>query len=350
MLKKIVEKCIVITLTVTFILFVAFGTAVLAFGPSSNKIYNGIDVSEWQGNINFRKVKEDGIEIVYIRAGQGFSYKDEKFERNYEEAKKNGIKIGVYHYVTARNEDEAKRQAKFFVSLISGKKIDAKLAMDFERFPDLSKKQINRIAITYLKEVEKLSGKEAIVYSDDYNADNTFEGEVTNYPLWIAQYGVKEPQNSSGNWKYWEGFQYTDRGRVLGIEGNIDRDKFTENILLDDISKIPIVEKPEHNTEDRIIYKVRRGDTLSKLAKKYHTTVRHLVALNNIKNPNLIYTGQIIIISRNRINDSTKSYRVKWGDTLSEIARRYKTTVNHLVELNHIKNKNLIYAGERILI
>lgn len=333
----------------TLFLFVGFGTAVLAFGPSSDKIYSGIDVSEWQGDIDFKKVKQDGIEIVYIRAGQGFSYEDEKFERNYQEAKRNDLKVGVYHYVTARNEEEARKQARFFVSLISGKKIDCKLAMDFEYFPDLSKKQINKISLAFLKEVENISGKKAIVYSDAYNASNTFEGEVTNYPLWIAQYGVEKPQNN-GNWKNWEGFQYTDKGKVKGISGRTDKDKYTENILLDDKTEIPTVEKPEHNTENIIIYRIKRGDTLSGLAIKYHTTVRDLVYVNQIKNPNLIYTGERIIISQNRINDSQKTYKVKWGDTLSEIAQKYHTTVSHLVELNKIKNKNLIYAGEMILI
>lgn len=348
-MKEIGKKYVMIAMTLILFIFVAFGSAVLAFGPSSEKIYKGIDVSEWQGNINFQKVKEDGIEVVYIRAGQGFNYEDEKFERNYKEAKRYNLKVGVYHYVTARTEDEAKRQAKFFVSLVSGKKIDCKLAMDFEYFPDLNKSEINKISIAFLKEVEQLSGKKAIVYSDAYNASNTFEGEVTRYPLWIAQYEVEKPRNN-GNWEYWEGFQYTDMGKISGVEGNVDRNKFTEDILLNDVAEIPTIDKPKHTGEDKFIYRVKRGDTLSKLALRYHTTVRHLIYLNNIKNPNLIYTGERLIISANRVNDGQKIYHVKWGDTLSEIAEKYHTTVEHLVDLNKIKNKNLIYAGEMILI
>lgn len=231
MFKQILHKLMIVSMVTTLFVFVAFGSAVLAFGPSSNQIYEGIDVSEWQGDIDFEKVKEDGIKIVYIRAGQGFSYEDAKFERNYEEAKKYDLKVGVYHYVTARNEEQAKEQASFFVSLISRKEIDCKIAMDFEYFPELSKEEINKIAITFLKEVERLSGKEAIVYSDAYNANNTFKGEVTKYPLWIAQYGVSEPQNE-GNWKNWEGFQYTDKGRVSGIRGNVDKDRYTRRYFI----------------------------------------------------------------------------------------------------------------------
>lgn len=221
--------------------------------------------------------------------------------------------------------------------------------MDFEYFPNLSKEEINKISLAFIKEVERLSGKKAVVYSDAYNASNTFEGEVTKYPLWIAQYGVTNPENN-GRWSYWEGFQYTDRGRVSGISGNVDKDKYTENILLNDNTQIPNVEKPNNIKEDRIRYRVKRGDTLSEIALEYNTTVRHLVDLNKIKNPNLIYIGEILIISHNRINKNVNSYKVKWGDTLTQIAQRYHTTVKHLVELNKIKNPNLIYAGEMLLI
>lgn len=342
-------------LTIFCFLFInLLGIQVKGFGPASNNVYQGIDVSEWQGNIDFRKVKEDGIEVVYIRSSQGFSYEDSKFERNYEEAKKQGLKIGAYHYVTARTEEEGKQQAKFFISLLSNKKIDCKLAMDFEYFDGLTKEEINKIALAFLKEVERLSGKKAVVYSDTYNAIHTFNKDVAAYPLWVAQYGVNEPQ-SNGNWDNWEGWQYTSRGRINGINGNVDRDKYTKEILLAESSEIPHTDKPDNkDKEDRILYKVKRGDTLSEIAAKFHTTVSHLVELNNIKNPNLIYTGEVLIISCNHNNNKEeikqKTYQVKRGDTLSEIAVKFHTTVRRLVELNNIKNPNLIYVGQTIII
>lgn len=338
----------IITSFLILIILLLFSTYAFALSPSSNVIYRGIDVSEWQGDIDFRKVKEAGIEVVYIRAGQGFSYEDAKFERNYEEAKKNGLKVGAYHYVTARNTDEAKLQAQFFVSLISKKQIDCRLAMDFESFGNLSRKEINKIALEFIKEVERLSKKEVVVYSNTYDATNIFNKEVAEYPLWVAQYGVSSPQDN-GNWNNWIGFQYSSTGRVSGIEGNVDLDRFTENILLSAAEEIPEVEDPKCHYEDRIKYKIKSGDTLSEIALKYNTTVRHLAQINNIKNPNLIYAGEIITISHNRndkINGTT--YVVKWGDTLSEIAVKYNTTVSKLVKLNNISNPDLIYAGETL--
>lgn len=345
----------VILLMFFIIIFLLITVPAYALSPSSSKIYQGIDVSEWQGNIDFKKVEKAGIEVVYIRAGQGFSYEDAKFEINYEKAKENGLKIGVYHYVTARSVEDAKLQAKFFVSLISNKKIDCKLAMDFESFGNLSNSKINEIALAYLKELEELSKKEAIVYSNTYDAKYKFNREVAKYPLWVAQYGVNEPQDN-GKWNNWEGYQYSSTGRVNGISGNVDLDKFTENIFLSNIEEIPEVEKPKCDKEDRILYKVKRGDTLSKIALEFNTTVEHLVQINNIKNPNLIYTGEILTISCNHNNNTNNNnqnmitYKIKSGDTLSQIALEYNTTVSSLVNLNNIKNPNLIYAGETIKI
>ena len=70
-----------------------------------------------------------------------------------------------------------------------------------------------------------------------------FEGEVTNYPLWVAQYGVSQPQDN-GNWSSWVGWQYADDGEVNGINARVDMDKFTKEILLSDTSEIPDVENP----------------------------------------------------------------------------------------------------------
>lgn len=341
MFKKIVSTFVV------FCIVLVWTIPVLALSPSSNTIYRGIDVSEWQGDIDFREVKEAGIEVVYIRAGQGFSYKDSKFERNYEEAKKNGLKVGVYHYMTARTVEEARLQAKFFVSLISGKEIDCKLAMDFESFGNLSKSEINEIAIEYIREVERLSKKEAVVYSNTYDAKYVFSEQIAKYPLWVAQYGVSKPQDN-GKWNSWVGFQYSSSGRINGIKGNVDLDRYTKDILLNSNEVVNKVADPKVTKEDRILYKIRRGDTLSEIAQKFNTTVAHLASINNIRNPNLIYSGEIIVISHNYNNRDVKEYKIKRGDTLSEIAQKFNTTVSYLAKINKIQNPDLIYAGNHL--
>lgn len=103
----------------------------LAFGPSSDVIYDGIDVSRYQGNIDFERVAASGVEMVYIRSSASNDYVDPYFRQNYERAKAAGLKIGFYHAMSARNETEAVQEARFFVQTISGTQPDCRLAMDF---------------------------------------------------------------------------------------------------------------------------------------------------------------------------------------------------------------------------
>ena len=107
-----------------------------------------------------------------------------------------------------------------------------------------------------------------------------------------------------------------------------------------------------NDDRNNTIYIVQKGDNLYNIAKRFNTTVRNIVNNNNIKNPNLIYPGQRLIIIKNTENIQTKymTYRVKRGDTLYGIARRYNTTVNRLVYINGIRNANYIYINQLIKI
>lgn len=193
--------------------------------------YAGIDVSNWQGYIDYAQVKNSGIDIVYIKASQGSSIVDSHFRTNYENSKANGLKVGLYHFLTARSVAEAEQQAEYFASVISGTSPDCKLAMDFEVFGDLTVAQINEISLAFLQKVQQLTGKEVIIYSDASNARNTFNEQLAStYPLWVAEYGVTTPK--TGNWSSYEGFQYSDSGRVPGISGFTDLDTFTDQIFL----------------------------------------------------------------------------------------------------------------------
>lgn len=208
------RKFLYITLFICFAL-ILFSSTCFALSPSSNTIYEGIDVSNWQGYIDYNRVKASGIEIVYIKASQGSNITDPFFKVNYNNAKANDLKIGLYHFLTARNEDEALREAEYFSSVISATSPDCKLAMDFENFGDLSKEEINNISVKFLERVKELTGKEVIIYSDAFNARDTFGEELArNYPLWIAEYGVSTP-SSNVNWSSWERFSILRYGKNL---------------------------------------------------------------------------------------------------------------------------------------
>lgn len=343
-------KILIITLLLTLLPLTSF--AIVADG---SQIYEGIDVSNWQGYINYEQVKNDGIEIVYIKSSQGNNIVDTYFRINYNNAKANDLKVGFYHFLTARNEEEAIKQAEFFLSVISNTSPDCKLAMDFEVFGDLTVSEVNNISQVFLERVKEITGKDVIIYSDTFNASNVFEAELAQkYPLWIAEYGVEMPRET--NWETWQGFQYTSRGIINGVSGYVDRDRFTDQIFLQDNSQIEPTGAVENYNQDTS-YIVQTGDTLSGIALKYGTTVRQLVILNNIKNPNLIYPGQKIKVPINgNIQNETEYqtghiiYTVERGDTLSRLALRFNTTVQEIAELNNIKNVNLIYIGETLRI
>lgn len=357
MKKSILKILVSLLILVTAPMYILIAP-VYAFSPSSDTIYEGIDVSGWQGNINYAEVKQSGIEIVYMKASEGKSFIDPYFNQNYKNAKANGLKVGFYHYLIARSNEEAIEEARFFVSVISGKEPDCRLAMDFESFGNLSVEEINQIGITFMREVQNLSGKEVIIYSNTNDARNIFSGELTNYPLWVAQYEVREP-TPNGKWNTWAGWQYTSTGEVAGISGHVDRNKFTEQVLLNTSGTIPLPDnsdKPVAGGTTTIT--VQRGDTLSRIALEYNTTVARLVELNNIANPNLIYTGQTLIVPSGETPDDTDGnstsgqtvYIVKAGDTLNQIAASYGVTARAIAVENGIRNINLIYVGQRLII
>jgi len=335
--------------TLIVILLLSIAIPVFAFPPSSEEIYEGIDVSEWQGTINFTEVADSGIDIVYIRASEGTDYIDPYFKENYENAKANGLKTGFYHYLTARTEEESRAEAEFFVGNIKGTEPECKLAMDFESFGDLDIEDINEISKVFLERVQELSGKECVIYSDAFNAREVFDEELAEkYAIWVADYFVEEPENN-GKWSSWVGFQFTDRGRINGIDGNVDRDKFTNGILLNDTSKIPEDTTDDESQEFEYIT-VRRGDTLSGIARRYNTSYQYLAKINDISNPNIIRVGQRLKVPTFRddeINDTShRLYIVKRGNTLTQIAREFDVAIQEIVELNGIANPNLIFAGE----
>lgn len=317
----------------------------------------GIDVSKWQGNIDWQKVKAAGIEFAILRAsyGDGTSRfinngRDEKFEQNYQEAKKAGIPVGAYHYCYARNIEEAKKEAEFFLSVIKGKQFEYPVILDLEdeNQQDIDKTTLTDMAIAFLDMIEK-AGYYAMLYSNKHWLENKLDYErLKRFDIWLAQWAEKPTWE--GNFGIW---QYTSDGSVDGIQGRVDM-----NIAYRDyptiIKKAGLNgfggDKPPSRSESEreVVYTVKKGDTLSKIAAMFKTTVEKLVQLNKIKDPNLIFPGQKIKITGSENKEIV--YTVQSGDTLWEIAKKYNTTVEKLARDNGIKNPNLIYPGQKLVI
>ncbi len=321
-----------------------------AIPPAGGRQYRGIDISEFQGEIDFEELRRSGIEAVYIRVGTG-EYTDEYFAENYERAKAAGLKIGFYHYVTARSVDEGRRQARFFASLAAGREPDMRLAMDFEYFGSLSVSQINAISEAYLDELTVLTRREAVIYSDLSNARNIFSRALAEkYPLWAAQYGADEP-SANGKWREWVGFQYTNEGRVDGIYGNVDRNIFTEGIFLSDSGRIDGEKRTTVRARTRTLtVYVRAGDTLWAIAREYGTTVEAIARENRIVDPNRIFAGERLRITLPARGNGEEIYTVRRGDTPISIAGKFGVTLSALEDRNGLERGETIYAGDKLSI
>ena len=148
-----------------FCVFMLLGcTSVFALPPEDGNQRQGIDVSMWQGDIDFEEVAGTGVDTVYIRSSLGSDYTDPYFEQNYERARAAGLNVGFYHYVTARTVSQAVYEALPYLNAIQGKEFQCRLAMDFEDLTRLSAGEANEIGLAFIRTVENLSGKGTVVY------------------------------------------------------------------------------------------------------------------------------------------------------------------------------------------
>ncbi len=262
----------------------------------------GIDVSEFQGSINFEKAKKQ-IDFVIMRAGYGrlATQKDKFFDENYKNAKAAGLKVGTYWFSYADSVEDAKREAQACLDVIKGKKFEYPVYFDIERKEqfDKGKEFCSDLVTAFCTELEK-----AGYFTGFYISRSPLQSFITpevakRYALWVAEYGEK--LNYDGQYGMW---QYTSGGEVDGISGRVDMDycyvDYPERIagMADkEPSKPSDPSKPKPPTET--VYIVKAGDTLSSIAAKYKTTYQKLAEYNGIANPDVIYSGQKIRIPNN---------------------------------------------------
>ncbi|MDI6619133.1 MAG: LysM peptidoglycan-binding domain-containing protein [Clostridiales bacterium] len=335
-------------------------------------MYKGIDVSKYQGVIDWDAVKKAGLDFAILRCGYGTdlpSQDDPYFERNVSECDRLGIPYGVYLYSYALSIEDAHSEAKHVLRLLKNKKPSYPVYIDIEY--DTYK---NRHGITG----KQLFTDIVKTFCEDLEADHYFVGWYTNkefyegyiypeqlkaYTFWYARPHVSNPE------KYGQAISQTEIGTTgghwAGINGACDTDicsvDFPKIIkskgfngfdkTINQTNPTTVQPKPESVINVPDYYMVQYGDTLSGIAERFHTTVANLAAINHIANPNLIRTGQKLVLKGSVATDkvSVIYYVVKPGDTLSEIAIQYKTSVKNLCKLNpQIKNPDRIYAGQRI--
>lgn len=183
----------------------------------------GIDVSSWQGDIDFAKVKASGIDFVIIRAGYGkrTSQKDKCFEQNYSRAKAAGLHVGAYWYSYAQSAADAKREAQACITTLKWKQFDYPIYFDIEERSQISRGRdfCSALISAFCNEMEG-NGCFAGFYTSASYAKNVVSETVSKrYAAWIAQWASQ--LTYTGQCGLW---QYSADGEVDGIQGNVDMD------------------------------------------------------------------------------------------------------------------------------
>ena len=184
----------------------------------------GIDISHWNGDIDFDKVKASGVEFVIIKAGgsdKGF-YTDPMFITNYNKAKAAGLIVGAYYFAgkNFRGVEAGFADAQRFIKILDGLKFEYPIFLDIEAQENRYKEEITDAAVAFCEEMEK-AGYFVGIYASDISGfkDKLNHDRIKDYTHWVARYG-KEPEvcKSYGIW------QYSSKGTVSGIVGSVDMD------------------------------------------------------------------------------------------------------------------------------
>lgn len=338
---------------------------------------NGIDVSNWQKGINLAAVPAD---FVIMKATEGTSYVSPDCDRQYQQAKGAGRLLGVYHYANGGN---VQAEADWFLKNIQGYIGEAILVLDWEATnnPTFGSNDKNWCK-SWCDYVYSKTGVKPLVYISQAFM-NRISG-IGDYGLWIAQYASMDPVYGYQATPWNEGAyscairQYTSNGCLSGYSGPLDLDKFYGDATAwkkyaNPSSSGTSTSSPSGSTLDLAVKVMQgaygNGDTRKqKLGSRYEEVqnfINHIFSASAQTLANEVWAGkygngdtrktvlghrydEVMKIVNGGSLSSKQYYTIQSGDTLSEIAARFGTTVSKLQSWNNIKNANLIYAGTKI--
>lgn len=182
----------------------------------------GIDVSHYQGDVDWRKVKDEGIIFAFIKASQGQHTVDKKFKRNHQQLESLKMPWGVYHYLDP--SIDAYAQAHHFIQTVDKNIGHFPPIVDIEAFEDQSLETIKNVLDTYITLIEKYYNCKPIIYTAPHFWDRLHDHDYGEYGLWLANYAAN-PHLPAG-WDDWLFWQYTSKGQVDGVDGEVDRNQF----------------------------------------------------------------------------------------------------------------------------
>jgi len=186
----------------------------------------GIDISNHNGAIDFNAVKGEGVELVYIKATEGTTYTDINLSDNYNGVINAKLKTGFYHFLVGTSVPET--QAENFYNNIKDKQNDLKPCLDVEK----NNFDVMDYTLRFINKFEALSDLPLCIYTGGYFANDNLDSRLAKYSLWIAHYGVEIPMKTNIWGESYVGHQYTDKGSIKGISGNVDLNNFFDEILV----------------------------------------------------------------------------------------------------------------------
>lgn len=202
---------------------------ILAVCPGAARaLVYGIDVSHWNGSIDWGAVSSSGVNFSFVKATEGVSFVDPNVETNVAGATAAGIYAGVYHFATpySNSVNDAVQEAYHFMDE-AGDYMQAGYlppVLDLEQGSGLGKTVLSNWAKTFLDTVESVMGVRPIIYTGSYYASNFLDAATVDAELWIANWGVDEP--NTGSWDDYLFWQFSETGRLPGISTNVDLNEY----------------------------------------------------------------------------------------------------------------------------
>lgn len=189
-----------------------------------------IDVSHWQGNIDWTRVRAAGIQAAFVKASEAEDFVDDKYDRNREQANAAGIPVAAYHYARPGTNGgsvaaDARAEAEHFLRTAKVRRGDMAPVLDLEEHGSLSKSQVAEWVKEWGNVVRQHVGVDPILYTSPgfWSGFVADDSAAAGYRLWIANWGVDKPSIPDA-WQSAIAWQYTNEGSVDGISGNVDRD------------------------------------------------------------------------------------------------------------------------------
>lgn len=334
------KKILITVLIITLILFVIFllmvnGYIIPTKIEAEKFEVKGVDVSEYQGEVDWNKIKEQNIDFAFIKATEGSKGKDNSFDKNYEKLKNMDMLLGLYHFFSFESLGE--EQADNYIKVVGNIENDENLMLpiiDIEYYSYYKKAKPNKEWVT--KELQKMLDKlektyrvKPIIYTTMEFYQEYIEGEFLEYDIWIRNILTK-PDLENREWKFW---QYTGRGKLEGYNGEekyIDLNVFNGS-KEDFVNYVKSKKEEKKNNFNR--------EEQEKIEKEENTikSVYSTDVINIEENTYEVKTsdGEILKVSLNS-NDN--------NDNIEIINRR----TEEIIDISDINNKNIIKINDKL--